>query len=432
MAETSIATEMEHNRLKGFLGTADELTAVAQTIAPNSVAWVKSLTDEEIIPLSIKALGDIADNVILLDELRQRFRKGLPIAGYGNWKEFIDKHSKFSIRTIQNRLAEVNGKDESKVNHAPGNMYTRTEAQPFAYFQHSAIYDSDTGLPRRWSQNERSEPNGCTLPNLRARIKDVAQHFEDPFVFLGLTQEFKIPTGETQAKALKTRKTLDIPAQWKDLTGKICGTTNVQWQNGQLLNRLISAIESGAEAVKVPAAPVSVPEVPIVHTYPVEDYEPEQQVKAARSRSHGKGLERLRELAKELNVPCSISHDGDRFRVAIFHEFDTESAAREFLNSKAKSQVDLTSVSSKKLRTELDSRKWQRMTDEEHLTFMKRVTPAETLNLWNMMGKEAFEKAVKTQRAIFHPDRGGDTKLAQHFNELVTNYQLGSHRKSKS
>ncbi len=106
----------EQNRLKGFLGTANEMTAIAEVIAPATVAWVRSLSDTEIIPMGEKALGDIADNILVLDEIRQRFRKGLPILGYINWKEFVERNSKYSIRTIQRRLNEVNGKDETKVN----------------------------------------------------------------------------------------------------------------------------------------------------------------------------------------------------------------------------------------------------------------------------------------------------------------------------
>jgi hypothetical protein len=106
----------EQDRLKGFLGTANEMTSIAEVIAPATVAWVRSLSDTEIIPMGEKALGDIADNILVLDEIRQRFRKGLPILGYINWKEFVERNSKYSIRTIQRRLNEVNGKDETKVN----------------------------------------------------------------------------------------------------------------------------------------------------------------------------------------------------------------------------------------------------------------------------------------------------------------------------
>ena len=98
----------EQNRLKGFLGTADEMTAVAEVVAPKTVEWVRSLTDAEIIPMGIKALGDIADDILVLDEIRQRFHRGA-IAPYAGWKDFIKKHSKYSLRTVQRRLNEVHG-----------------------------------------------------------------------------------------------------------------------------------------------------------------------------------------------------------------------------------------------------------------------------------------------------------------------------------
>jgi len=41
------------------------------------------------------------------------------------WRDFAEKNSRFSIRTIQNRLAEVRGKDLSKVNVQRGSQYTR-------------------------------------------------------------------------------------------------------------------------------------------------------------------------------------------------------------------------------------------------------------------------------------------------------------------
>jgi hypothetical protein len=65
----------ETNRLKGFLGTAGEMTSIAETLAPHSIAWVKSLSDDELFPLGEKALQDIADDILVLDEIRQRFRR---------------------------------------------------------------------------------------------------------------------------------------------------------------------------------------------------------------------------------------------------------------------------------------------------------------------------------------------------------------------
>ena len=118
---TNVASEAL-NRTKGFLGTAEEMTILAPR---DTVAWVRSLSDAELIPLGEKALKDIADDILVLDEIRQRFRKGLPILGYNGWKDFVQENSRYSIRTIQRHLAAKNGKDESKTNIVTGNMHTR-------------------------------------------------------------------------------------------------------------------------------------------------------------------------------------------------------------------------------------------------------------------------------------------------------------------
>jgi hypothetical protein len=124
---TNVASLESLNRTKGFLGTTAEMIAVAETLAPHSVEWVKSLSDAELFPLGEKALHDIADDILILDEIRNRFRaaKGVAILGYQNWREFVEKNSLYSVRTVQRRLAEKNGKDESKVNH----RYIQTEAE---------------------------------------------------------------------------------------------------------------------------------------------------------------------------------------------------------------------------------------------------------------------------------------------------------------
>lgn len=129
------------------------------------------------------------------------------------------------------------------------------------------LFDSSSaeGLPKRWSRAERAEqPHGCTLANLRDRINEVAKHFQDPFAFLGLTREHAIPTGITQAEALRTRQTLHIPTRWKTPDGKWHGTTNAQWRNGQLLNKMISAVENGkTDATAKPAAIEGAAEAPL-------------------------------------------------------------------------------------------------------------------------------------------------------------------------
>jgi hypothetical protein len=110
-AETTNVVSEETNRIKGFLGAgADEVTSVAQVLAPGSIAWVKSLTDAELFPLGERALQDIADDIIVLDEIRQRFRlAGGGMRGYSGWKQFVEKNSRYTMRTIQRRLNEVNG-----------------------------------------------------------------------------------------------------------------------------------------------------------------------------------------------------------------------------------------------------------------------------------------------------------------------------------
>jgi hypothetical protein len=376
------SSHQELNRTKGFLGTTlGEVTDVATAGAPALLTAIRALGNDELLRQGELAMQDIGDNLLVLDELRQRFRQGKRFKGYEGWLDFVARNSRYSPRVIQTKLAEVNGKDETKVNKNTGNMYTRaTEVNTYAvenygdinpktgipynkFPQHtetvpgvgevtvlnsgggsnrghgmvlsrwrpvaeslgyklgcesgnyilnkdgtktnlgchegplrifltkpvhgappltggkpapgglSPVFakddpkrlgfglDSDNGLPRRWNTIEREEkPYGCTLGNLRDRIEEVATHFDNPFTYLGLTQKFKVPTGATQAEALLTRKTLSIPAQWKDTKGKIKGTTNVQWMNGNLLNRLISAVEDGEtepnEAVRIEPTPL--------------------------------------------------------------------------------------------------------------------------------------------------------------------------------
>jgi hypothetical protein len=136
---TSCRMPEEHNRLKGFLGTAHEITAVAEVVAPKTVGWVRSLSDAEIIPIGEKALADIADNILVLDEIRTRFRKGLPILGYANWSDFVERNSKFSLRTIQRRLNEVNGRDETKINKPKTLEARRTVARDSAHLTPSQL-----------------------------------------------------------------------------------------------------------------------------------------------------------------------------------------------------------------------------------------------------------------------------------------------------
>ena len=100
-------------RLKGFLGvSAETVSAMDQTV----VEKYKVMSNAELFAIGEKALGDVADDIIALDEIRNRFRKGHAILGYANWQDFVQRNSKYSLRTAQRRLSEKNGKDESKVN----------------------------------------------------------------------------------------------------------------------------------------------------------------------------------------------------------------------------------------------------------------------------------------------------------------------------
>src|SRR5947208_16510821 len=82
------------NRVKGFLGMTGE---IVPSLPADPVAYVKALTDAELFSAGEKALRDIADDLIILDEIRNRFRaaNGRVLLGYQSWK--------FSIRrgTIQ-------------------------------------------------------------------------------------------------------------------------------------------------------------------------------------------------------------------------------------------------------------------------------------------------------------------------------------------
>jgi hypothetical protein len=67
------------------------------------------------------------------------------------------------------------------------------------------------------------------------------------------------------------------------------------------------------------------------HFYPVTDYS-DQQITAT-SRSHGRGLERLRALAQENQT---VSYRDDQFHITangVERSFDTEAEARRFLES---------------------------------------------------------------------------------------------------
>lgn len=170
-------TSPETNRLKGFLGTASEMTSVAETLAPHSVAWVKSLSDDELFPRGERALQDIADDILVLDEIRQRFRLKGSMRGYSGWKEFVEKNSRYSMRTIQNRLAEINGKDVSKANHNPGNMYTRQIDTRSAETVEDSGDDSAKEQPAK-EIHKHKNPAVDQLSSLRKRFNDTRVQIE--------------------------------------------------------------------------------------------------------------------------------------------------------------------------------------------------------------------------------------------------------------
>jgi len=125
----NLSHQDEFNRTKGFLGeTLAEITEAASPDHP-TLAEIRAMTNDVLLLAGQQAMQDIGDNLLVLDELRQRFRRGDHFKGYTGWKDFVTQHSRYSIKTIQRRLQEVHGKDESKVNHAPGNQYTRATVE---------------------------------------------------------------------------------------------------------------------------------------------------------------------------------------------------------------------------------------------------------------------------------------------------------------
>jgi hypothetical protein len=58
------------------------------------VSYVQGLSNEELFPLGEKALRDIADDLVVLCEIRQRFyaAQGTQILGYSSFSEFVEKN----------------------------------------------------------------------------------------------------------------------------------------------------------------------------------------------------------------------------------------------------------------------------------------------------------------------------------------------------
>jgi hypothetical protein len=100
-------------------------TLVARSNATNDAStkpgcgreiYYRNLANEELFPMGERAFTEIADNLIALAEIRYRFKRDGALMGYSGWLEFVEKNSRLGIRTIQRRLSEINGKDESKAN----------------------------------------------------------------------------------------------------------------------------------------------------------------------------------------------------------------------------------------------------------------------------------------------------------------------------
>jgi hypothetical protein len=109
---TFVAYPNPNAAIKGLLGTNIE------GLPSDILQEVAALSNEQLFPLGEKALRDVADDIVVLAEIRSRFcrAKGRAIIGYQCWKEFVERNSRYGIRTIQRRLNEVHGRDESKVN----------------------------------------------------------------------------------------------------------------------------------------------------------------------------------------------------------------------------------------------------------------------------------------------------------------------------
>ncbi len=131
-ADATNDASQANGRINSLFGTSADWRDALPT---EVVQHVRSLSNEELFPLGEAALRDIADNLVILAEIRDRFyhAKG-SLMGYANWKEFVANNSAYSIRTIQRRLNEATGtKDETKVNDrykAPAIEVSHTISEP--------------------------------------------------------------------------------------------------------------------------------------------------------------------------------------------------------------------------------------------------------------------------------------------------------------
>ncbi len=104
---------------------ADGLMKVSTTVGYSDRDYAR-MSDEDLFVIGEQAAKNLIEDVTALCEIRYRFKmaKG-PLQGYTNWQDFCAKNFTCSIRTVQNRIAAVRGKDQSKVNVQPGNKHTR-------------------------------------------------------------------------------------------------------------------------------------------------------------------------------------------------------------------------------------------------------------------------------------------------------------------
>jgi hypothetical protein len=93
-------------------------------------AHYASMNDEALFVIGENATKNLINDAAALCEIKERFKKAKsPLQGYANWQDFCTKNFTCSIRTVQNRIAAVTGKDTTKVNVLPGNKHTRSETQ---------------------------------------------------------------------------------------------------------------------------------------------------------------------------------------------------------------------------------------------------------------------------------------------------------------
>ena len=157
-------------RLKGFLGvSAETVSAMDQTV----VEKYKVMSNAELFAIGEKALGDIADDIIALDEIRNRFRKGHAILGYANWKDFVQRNSKYSLRTAQRRLSEKNGKDESKVNDRYKTPMCAVETTPEVKVEVGTTFGGNLYVHEHWDNGAYDGSNIWLVENTNTGLAEL-------------------------------------------------------------------------------------------------------------------------------------------------------------------------------------------------------------------------------------------------------------------